>query len=324
MSSFFGQYLRLSLFGQSHGAAIGITVDGLPAGLKIDFAQIRAEMARRAPGNSPLATSRAEADEVEILSGIKNDTLTGQPLCAVIRNTNQQSKDYPDEMVSPRPGHADYTGHVRYYGFEDFRGGGHFSGRLTAPIVFAGAVCKQFLADKGIAISAEMLLDEKAILKAKAEHDSVGGDIRCVVSGVPVGLGAPFFDPVESVLSHLLFSVPGVKGVFFGDSVHCLGSEYNDAFCVRNGKVTTATNHAGGIQGGVTNGAEVVFTCSLRPTASIGKAQTTVSLKAFEQMPITVSGRHDPCILPRAVPVIEAMAAIAFTELWKERLQCPL
>ncbi len=324
MSSFFGQYLKCSLFGQSHGLAIGITLDGLPAGLELDFKQIETEMARRAPGNSPLTTARKEKDEVEILSGMMGNVLTGQPLCAVIRNTNQRSKDYPEQMDLPRPGHADYTGHVRYYGFEDFRGGGHFSGRLTGPIVFAGAVCKQILKIKGITIQAQMLLEEQAILDAKANLDSIGGEIRCVISGVPAGLGAPFFDSVESVLAHLLFAVPGLKGLHFGDSVHCLGSQYNDAFTVKQDAITTVTNHAGGLQGGITNGADIVFTCALRPTASIGKPQTTVSLSALEEREITVQGRHDPCILPRAVPVIEAMAAIGLTELWKERQACPL
>ena len=319
MSSFFGQFIKLSLFGQSHGPAIGITIDGLPAGLKPDMEAIRGEMARRAPGNSPLSTSRVETDEVEILSGMKDGVLTGQPLCAMIRNTDCRAEEDPKEMVFPRPGHADYTGHVRYHGFEDFRGGGHFSGRLTAPIVFAGAICKQFLSGEGIAIRSEMALEEAAILAAKADQDSVGGEVRCVISGLPAGLGAPFFDSVESVLAHLLFSIPGVKGVHFGDSVHCLGSEYNDAFTVKEGEIRTETNHAGGIQGGITNGEEVFFTCAIRPTASIGKAQKTVSLKTFEEAPICVCGRHDPCILPRALPVVEAMAAIGIAELWKER-----
>lgn len=336
MSSFFGQYLKLSLFGQSHGEAIGITVDGLPAGLKIDMAQVEADMARRAPGQDALSTSRKEPDKVQILSGILGDTLTGQPLCAMIQNTNHHSSDYGDTLDLLRPGHADYTGHVRYYGFADFRGGGHFSGRLTAPIVFAGALCKQALSQKGIAIKGDILEIagkteksemEAAILAKKAEGDSVGGIIRCIAHGVMAGLGAPFFDSMESVLAHLLFAIPGVKGVVFGDGLNAPtmpGSGFNDCLTVKDGEITSLTNHSGGILGGITTGADIVLSCFMRPTPSIAKPQQTVSLKTGQDAILSLHGRHDPCIVIRAVPVVEAMMAIGLMEMWKERQACAM
>lgn len=359
MSSMFGNHLKLSIFGQSHGAAIGITLDGLPAGMALDMDAVKAEMARRAPGQSKLTTPRKEADELEILSGFFRGVTTGQPLCAIIRNTNQRSQDYGDGIDLVRPGHADYTGHVRYFGFEDFRGGGSFSGRLTAPIVFAGAVCKQYLQSQGVEIYAHIrsiagekdipfsafdgelstltgkqlpTLDaaagekmEQAILEALSQGDSVGGEIECIAKGVPAGLGAPFFDSVESVISHLLFSVPGVKAVSFGDGADFAtkkGSEMNDSFRMNGGKIVTDTNHSGGINGGITNGMDVLFTATLRPTPSIALAQETVSVQKMENAMTAVRGRHDPCIVVRAVPVIEAVCAIALTELWKERASC--
>lgn len=364
MSSCFGQYLKLSLFGQSHGNAIGVTLDGLPAGLALDMAQIRREMGRRAPGTNAFSTPRREADAPEILSGLRDNVTTGQPLTALILNTDARSQDYGGEMDLPRPGHADYTGHVRYYGFEDFRGGGHFSGRLTAPIVFAGAVCKQWLKQKGVHIYAHILqlMDVKepsfvnglpeeetleglslmtlpvttpllessmaqVILDARGRGDSVGGVIECAVTGLPAGIGAPFFDSCESVLSHLLFSIPAVKGVSFGlgfEAAGMYGSQVNDAFAFEKGRVQTVTNRCGGILGGVTDGMPVIFQCAVRPTPSISLPQDTVSLKTGEAARLEIKGRHDPCIVPRAVPVAEAMAAIGLCELWKERLSCPL
>lgn len=361
MSSFFGQSFRVALFGQSHGEAIGVTLDGFPAGMTIDFARLQAEMARRAPGQSPLTTARKETDAPEFLSGVLNGVTTGQPICAIIRNAGQHSRDYGDGIDLVRPGHADYTGHVRYFGFEDWRGGGSFSGRLTAPITLAGALCSQWLEAQGVRIASHVqrlgpivddsLADvspdadlsflkamrlpvlragleeqmESAILQAREMQDSIGGTIECRVDGLPAGLGAPFFDSVESVLSHLLFSIPGVKGVSFGDGfgfASALGSEMNDAFRMVNGHVTTQTNHSGGVNGGITNGMPVVFRCAMRPTPSIAKPQQTVSLQRMENAEIAIRGRHDPCIVPRAVPVVEAMAAIGFMELWKERLSC--
>lgn len=361
MSSTYGQCLKLSIFGQSHGEGIGVTLDGFPAGMAIDMERLLAEMARRAPGQSALTTARKEADAPEFLSGVLNGRTTGQPICAVIRNTNQRSRDYGDGVDLVRPGHADYTGHVRYFGFEDWRGGGSFSGRLTAPIVLAGALCSQWLEGQGVRIACHVQqlggvrdasfmdadaaadysymkqmhlptltagLDrqmEEAAMAARNDGDSIGGVLECMITGLPAGLGAPFFDSVESVVSHLLFSVPAVKGVEFGEGfgfASMRGSQANDPFRMAGEKVVTVTNHSGGVNGGITNGMPVIFRCVIRPTPSIGLEQQTVSLKSGENAVLAVKGRHDPCILPRAVPVIEAMAAIAVMDLWKERAAC--
>lgn len=361
MSSFFGQHLRLSLFGQSHGEAIGITMDGLPAGMTINFERLSREMARRAPGQNAMTTTRKEPDSPEFLSGVLNGVTTGQPICAIIRNTNQHSRDYGNSVDLVRPGHADYTGHVRYFGFEDWRGGGSFSGRLTAPIVLAGTLCAQWLEQQGVEIQCHIsqlgnLMDvslsqvaqnadlaylkamqlpvlrrglekqmEQTILEAKQAQDSVGGVIECRVLGLPAGLGAPFFDSMESVLSHLLFSIPAVKGVAFGDGfgfASLRGSQANDPFRLVNGQVVTTSNHSGGINGGITNGMPMLFSCAIRPTPSISQPQETVSLQRMENAELSIHGRHDPCILPRAVPVVEAMAALGIMEMWKERLAC--
>lgn len=361
MSSSWGQHLRLSIFGQSHGEAIGVTIDGLPAGMEIDMDRMLAEMARRAPGQSALTTTRKEPDAPEFLSGVLNGRTTGQPICLVIRNTNQRSRDYGDGVDLVRPGHADYTGHVRYFGFEDWRGGGSFSGRLTAPLVAAGALCSQWLEAQGVNIACHVqqlggvkdasfmdadpaadytymkqmhlpvLTDgldqqmEQEAMAARNAADSIGGVLECMITGLPAGLGAPFFDSVESEISRLMFSVPAVKGVEFGEGfgfANLRGSQANDPFRMAGGEVVTTTNHSGGVNGGITNGMPVIFRCVIRPTPSIGQAQQTVSLKAGENAELAVHGRHDPCILPRAVPVIEAMAAIAVMEMWKERAAC--
>ena len=363
MSSCFGNYFRLSLFGQSHGPAVGVTLDGFPAGMEIDMEDVLHQMARRAPGQSALTTPRKESDAPEIISGYFRGKTTGQPLTCLIRSQNTRSQDYGEQVDLPRPGHADYTGHVRYYGFEDFRGGGHFSARLTAPLVFAGALCRQYFAAQGITVACHIqqlenlhdksFLDpaepgdtpagqlasltlptlrpelaaqmEAAILAAKAEQDSVGGVIECRLSGLPAGLGAPFFDSVESVLSHLMFSIPAVKGVSFGagfDFAALRGSQSNDAFRMEGGHVVTATDRCGGILGGITTGGDVIFRCVIRATPSIGKPQPTVSLVRGEDAELSIHGRHDPCVLPRAVPVVEAMALIGLMELWKERAAC--
>ncbi len=361
MSSTYGQQLKLSIFGQSHGEAIGVTLDGFPAGMTIDMDRLLAEMARRAPGQSLLTTARKEADAPEFLSGVLGGRTTGQPICILIRNTNQRSRDYGDGVDLVRPGHGDYTGHVRYFGFEDWRGGGSFSGRLTAPLVAAGALCSQWLEQQGVRIACHiqqlgpvkdasfMQVDpnadyawlkgmhlpvlqhgldaemEAAAMAARQDGDSVGGVLECLVTGLPAGLGAPFFDSVESQISHLLFSVPAVKGVEFGEGfgfAALRGSEANDAFRMAEGRVVTATNHAGGVNGGITNGMPVIFRCAIRPTPSIAKQQQTVSLKTGENADLEIHGRHDPCILPRAVPVVEAMAAIAIVDMWKERQGC--
>lgn len=363
MSSSFGRHLKLSLFGESHGVGLGIVIDGLPPGLTLDLEEIGREMGRRAPGRNDLSTPRRESDLPEILSGMHGGKTTGAPLAALIRSRDTRSQDYGEELDKPRPGHADYTGFVRYGGFSDHRGGGHFSGRLTAPIVFAGAVCKQWLKENNIRIYAHIqrlagiddgsfldnAVDEdflsslsketlpllhpalredmtQAILTAKEQEDSVGGIIECMAAGLPAGLGAPFFDSAEAILSHLMFSVPAVKGISFGTGfamADMRGSQVNDPFYYdESGIVRTKTNNCGGILGGITNGMPLVFRCVIRPTSSIAREQETVSLKEKANTTLQIVGRHDPCIVPRALPVIEAMTAIGLCELWKERASC--
>ena len=355
MSGMWGSKIKLSIFGESHGNAIGITIDGLPAGFSIDMDKIMMEMARRAPGKSSLSTPRKESDIPEILSGYFEGKTTGTPLCAIIRNSNTKSKDYSKLKDVMRPGHADYTGAVRYKGFNDYRGGGHFSGRITAPLVFAGAICKQILEVKGIIVSAHInsigkikdcsflesdisdellnsfkekelplintkLEDEmrQEILSARSSGDSIGGTIECAILGVSPGIGDPFFDSVESTLAHLMFSVPAVKGIEFGkgfDISKMRGSEANDEYYLENGNIKTKTNNNGGILGGITNGMPLIFNVAIKPTASIFKEQNTVNIITMEETTLCIEGRHDPCIVQRALPVIEAVAAIGITEL---------
>lgn len=355
MSGMWGSKIKLSIFGESHGNAIGITIDGLPAGFYIDMDKIMMEMARRAPGKSSLSTPRKESDIPEILSGYFEGKTTGTPLCAIIRNSNTKSKDYSKLKDVMRPGHADYTGAVRYKGFNDYRGGGHFSGRITAPLVFAGAICKQILEVKGIIVSAHInsigkikdcsflesdisdellnsfkekelplintkLEDEmrQEILSARSSGDSIGGTIECAILGVSPGIGDPFFDSVESTLAHLMFSVPAVKGIEFGkgfDISKMRGSEANDEYYLENGNIKTKTNNNGGILGGITNGMPIIFNVAIKPTASIFKEQNAVNIVTMEETTLCIEGRHDPCIVQRALPVIEAVAAIGITEL---------
>ena len=322
--------MRYTIFGESHGPAIGVTLEGVPAGIELDWAFIRSELARRAPGKDPTSTPRKEADEPEVLSGLFEGRTTGTPLCAVIRNTDTRSKDYSQLKDMPRPGHADYTGQVRYGGYNDYRGGGHFSGRLTAPLVFAGAVAKLVLKERGIGVTARVsqiagIQDptpeqaQAAILEAKAEQDSVGGCIRCAVTGMPAGVGAPDFGcNVEGIFSQHLFAVPAVKGIAFGAGfgfAAMRGSEANDAFCLEDGQVRTRTNHTGGVNGGITNGMPVEFEVVFRPTPSISRPQQTVSLSRMEETELTIEGRHDPCVVLRALPVVEAAAALAACEV---------
>ena len=355
MSGMWGSKIKLSIFGESHGNAIGITIDGLPAGFSIDMDKIMMEMSRRAPGKSSLSTPRKESDIPEILSGYFEGKTTGTPLCAIIRNSNTKSKDYSKLKDVMRPGHADYTGAIRYKGFNDYRGGGHFSGRITAPLVFAGAICKQILEVKGIIVSAHInsigkikdcsflesdisdellnsfkekelplintkLEDEmrQEILSARSSGDSIGGTIECAILGVSPGIGDPFFDSVESTLAHLMFSVPAVKGIEFGkgfDISKMRGSEVNDEYYLENGNIKTKTNNNGGILGGITNGMPIIFNVAIKPTASIFKEQNTVNIVTMEETTLCIEGRHDPCIVQRALPVIEAVAAIGITEL---------
>ena len=355
MSGMWGSKIKLSIFGESHGNAIGITIDGLPAGFSIDMDKIMMEMARRAPGKSSLSTPRKESDIPEILSGYFEGKTTGTPLCAIIRNSNTKSKDYSKLKDLMRPGHADYTGAVRYKGFNHYMGGGHFSGRITAPLVFAGAICKQILEVKGIIVSAHInsigkikdcsflesdisdellnsfkekelplintkLEDEmrQEILSARSSGDSIGGTIECAILGVSPGIGDPFFDSVESTLAHLMFSVPAVKGIEFGkgfDISKMRGSEANDEYYLENGNIKTKTNNNGGILGGITNGMPIIFNVAIKPTASIFKEQKAVNIITMEETTLCIEGRHDPCIVQRALPVIEAVAAIGITEL---------
>ena len=322
--------MRYMIFGESHGPAIGVVLEGVPAGLALDLDFIRAELARRAPGQSAMTTARKEKDEPEILSGVFEGKTTGTPLCAVIFNTDTRSKDYAKLKDLPRPGHADYAGFVRYHGCNDYRGGGHFSGRLTAPLVFAGSVAKLALRQRGVEVAARIsnvagIADptpeemEKAILAAKADQDSVGGRIRCAVTGLPAGLGAPDFGcNVEGIFSQYLFAVPAVKAVGFGlgtGFADLRGSQANDAFYMDGDTVRTRTNHTGGVNGGITNGMPVEFEVTIRPTPSIARSQDTVDLSAGTDAKLEITGRHDPCIVPRAVPVIESAAALATCEL---------
>ncbi len=322
--------MKYTIFGESHGPAIGVVLEGVPAGLTLDTDFIRAELSRRAPGKSQTATARREADEPEILSGVFEGKTTGAPLCAVIRNADTHSSDYDELRYKPRPSHADYAAFVRYGGSADYRGGGHFSGRLTAPLVFAGAVAKQLLAGFGVTVAAEIAsvggvkdptpeqIDE-IVLAAKNDLDSVGGAIRCQICGVPAGLGGPDFGSnIEGELARAVFAVPAVKGIEFGAGFGMAamrGSQANDPLRAENGRAVAATNNAGGINGGISNGMPIVFTVAMRPTPSIGREQNTVDLRDMTDAVLTVKGRHDPCIVPRAVPVIEAAAALTMVDI---------
>ncbi|MDU4478697.1 chorismate synthase [Clostridium sp.] len=355
MSGMWGNKLKVSIFGESHGVGIGITIDGLPSGFEINMNEILKEMARRAPGKSKLSTARRETDSPEILSGYFEGKTTGTPLCAIIRNGDQHSKDYGKLKDLMRPGHADYPGNIRYNGFNDYRGGGHFSGRITAPLVFAGAICKQILESHGIFIGSHVksigevedksfseveltkeLLDNlktkelpllfsdkealmrETVLKAKTDLDSVGGTIECTVLGMNPGIGNPFFDSVESTLAHLMFSVPAVKGIEFGkgfEMTRLRGSDCNDEYYYDGDKVKTYTNNNGGITGGITNGMPILFKVGIKPTASIAKKQRTINIDEKKDAELEIHGRHDPCIVQRAVPVIEAATAIGILDL---------
>ncbi|QAA33962.1 chorismate synthase [Clostridium manihotivorum] len=355
MSGVWGSNIKLSIFGESHGGAIGINISGLPVGKDINEEEIYKEMQRRAPGRSNLATARKEEDRVEILSGVFNGKTTGAPLCGIIRNNDTRSKDYSKLKDVMRPSHSDYPASVKYKGFNDYRGGGHFSGRITAPLVFAGAIAKSILREKGINIGAHIksiadiedddfnpiyidntVLDtlkekdlpiiddnkkalmEHRILSAKMEGDSVGGVIQCAITGVEVGVGDPFFDSLESTIAHLAFSVPAVKGIEFGKGFELSklkGSEANDSYYYEGEKIATKTNNNGGILGGLTNGMPVLFNVAIKPTASIIKYQDTVDIDKKEDTKLQIEGRHDPCIVTRAVVVIEAIAALAILDL---------
>jgi len=353
MANSYGKLFKISLFGESHSEAIGVVIDGVPSGVALDMDEILFEMSRRVPGNNLFSTPRKESDTPEILSGIFSGKTTGTPIACVIRNTNTRSKDYTPELI--RPSHADYSGMLRYNGHNDYRGGGHFSGRLTAPIVFAGAIAKQILRKENIEILAHIknigdVFDDaidmanpdidtlkalknktlpfinsetenkaaEKILAAKNDKDSIGGSIEAVICGIKGGIGSPFFESVESRISSMLFSVPAVKAVEFGigtefSKLH--GSLANDSFYIENGDVKTKTNNNGGLNGGITNGMPIVLTATVKPTPSIAKEQESVNIDTKENVTMEIKGRHDPCIVQRAVPVIEAALSITVLDL---------
>ncbi len=352
MSSTYGEALTLSIFGQSHGPAIGMTMDGIPAGLPVDLEALQEFLNRRAPGQNDWSTPRREEDRPEFLGGLLDDYTCGAPIAAVIYNHNTRSGDYANLKTCPRPGHADYTAQVKYGGFQDAAGGGHFSGRLTAPLCIAGGLCKQWLEALGILVNARIvcIAEEwdhtevnpadpspylpgtdfptlspaagermrKRIAEARSQGDSVGGIIECRITGLPAGLGEPMFGGVESRIAQIVYGIPAVKSIEFGlgnAAGHCLGSQCNDSYTVKDGIIQTLTNHAGGILGGITNGMPVIFRCAVKPTPSICQAQQTVDLKTQTAATLEIKGRHDPCIVPRAVPVVEAAAAIAIYDL---------
>lgn len=355
MSSVIGDKIKLSIFGESHGEAIGCVIDGLPAGIKIDMNAVYKDMQRRAPGKDKTATPRLEKDIPHILSGMLDNVTTGAPLAMVIENTNTKSGDYSNLMTVPRPSHSDYPAYVKYGGNNDIRGGGHFSGRLTAPLVFAGSVAKQILSQKGVTIGAHIkqigsvcdavsdlnktdkslldalssstfsLIDETKeqamrdeIEKARLSLDSVGGIIECFAVGLPVGLGGNMFDTVEGKLASILFGVPAVKGVEFGIGFGFAdkrASEVNDQYEIKNGRVATLSNNNGGVLGGMTDGAPLSVSVAIKPTPSIAKKQKSVNLLTMENAELEIHGRHDPCIVVRAVPVIECAVALGLLDL---------
>ncbi len=352
MSSIWNHNISISIFGESHGPAIGVVIDRLPPGEYIDMDEVLLVMSRRAPKKDKTSTQRREKDMPQIMSGIFNNKTTGTPLCAFIPNEDTHSNDYADMSKLARPGHADYTGAVRYKGFNDFRGGGHFSGRLTAPLVFAGAVCSQILERRGIYTGAHIhsihnisdapfnpvlvtrediislkakdfpvINDKKGALmikdieKARENLDSLGGVVECCSINVPAGVGSPIFDGLENSIASLIFGIPAVKGLEFGAGFNCtkmLGSENNDEFYVdEKGHVLTRTNFHGGILGGISSGMPITIKVAFKPTPSIAKPQETVDYSSLKNETINVKGRHDPCVVPRAVPCVEAAVSVA-------------
>lgn len=315
----FGKLFRISIFGESHGKSVGITVDGCPPGLALTENDFTYDLSRRKSGAKG-TTPRNEDDLPELISGTFNGFTTGAPITVLFRNTNTRSGDYSNLQTSPRPGHADYVANKKFKGFQDFRGGGHFSGRLTLALVTAGVIAKKIVSPVEInAILKQAGGDaniEEAIDRALANHDSIGGIVECVATNLPVGLGEPFFDSVESVISHIVFSIPAIKGIEFGSgfaAAQMFGSQHNDPIINAEGK--TATNNSGGINGGITNGNEVIFRVAVKPTSSIGKTQQTLNSVSGKVEDLTIEGRHDACIALRVPVVLEAATAIALADL---------
>lgn len=355
MSSNFGQRLKVSIFGQSHGAAIGCVIEGLPAGEAVDMGELIGFLSRRAPGRGPLSTPRKESDVPEIISGLVGGITCGAPLCAIIRSSDARSGDYESLKRLMRPSHADYPAHLRYGGHQDVRGGGHFSGRLTAPLCVAGGIAKQILARRGIYVGAQLqavgdivgrrfdpvaltadclalplkntppaldgdtaLLMAAEIEAARDEGDSVGALIECGATGFPAGMGDPLFGGLDSRLAAALYGIPAVRGVEFGAGFGAAvmrGSLHNDPYIMENGQVKTATNHHGGILGGISTGMPIVLRVAIKPTPSIRKTQQTVDISAMSPAELSITGRHDPCIAPRAVPCVEAAVAITLLDV---------
>lgn len=354
MKNTFGNNITVTLFGESHGECIGVVMDGLPAGFEIDLDKLAWEMEKRKAKGS-LSTKRHEADQVQIVSGFFEGKTTGTPLTILIANNNTRSQDYAALKYRLRPGHADLAAFEKYGGYQDYRGGGHFSGRLTAPIVAAGAICRQILESKGVKLATHItqlhgitddnfdetklsvqmdelnqkefpVLSETAgsLMKSEIEQaavnlDSVGGVLQTIVTGFPAGVGEPFFDSVESTLSHLMFSIPAVKGVSFGEGfgfASLYGSQANDPIIAEDGKITTRTNNNGGINGGITNGMPIVFQTCIKPTPSIYKKQDSVDYQTKEAVKLEIKGRHDPAIIHRARAVVDALCAFGLLDLW--------
>lgn len=360
MSSTFNGGITVSLFGESHGRGIGVVMDNLPAGEEIDLDRLAEFMARRAPKKDGTSTMRSEKDIPEIMSGLYNGKTTGTPLSAVIFNTDQHSSDYGNISHIARPAHADYTGFLRYNGANDPRGGGHFSGRITAPLVFAGAVCGQILAHRGITTGAHIksiknIFDEsfdpveltaqqldavksrpfptlseeaerdmrRVIEDARMSLDSVGGVVECAAVGFPAGVGSPMMDGLENIIARLVFAIPAVKGIEFGNGFGCtelFGSENNDEFALKNGGVVTRTNNHGGILGGISSGMPIIFRAAFKPTPSISRPQNSVDFKDMTEQELVIKGRHDPCVVPRAVPCVESALNIALLSALNDRL----
>ena len=327
MSFTYGNYIKISIFGQSHAPAIGVVMEGIPAGYYIDQEKLQGFLNRRAPGQGPHTTARKEADQPEFLSGLVDGKTCGAPICAIIRNNDTRSGDYEQLRDVPRPGHADYTAHIKYGGCEDVRGGGAFSGRMTAPLCIAGGIIMQILEKDGITFeteikeiggSAENIYE--TIAAAKQAGDSVGGIISCIIKGLPAGLGGPLFGGVENKISQAVFAIPAVKGIEFGrgfDAARIYGSENNDEYYFDGEIVRTRTNNHGGILGGITSGMPVTFNVAVKPTPSIAIEQNSISYSKGEGVKLAVTGRHDPCIVVRALPCVEAAAAIAVYDLMR-------